>query len=830
MATKPKIPQFQLERKFTSGYLDKIPVFEMPEGAAQAGSYNFIVGEDGKWATRWGTKYFGTPSTDTGGCRNASVLIRRDGIEIPTVQYGTKVKYFHPQTLDWAILLTGLSPTATMGFATDDLQTETANVLIMTDGVDPYQIWNGATSTIVSTTTSTILLNSTNPLSEIGFNPIGTVVYQDGTQYAYQGINKTALANYAISQAGVASLFIQGNLSVSALGFTASGGFTDGETPYLYTSISGESFIGVTPDPTQNNSPTIASFTSNSITIGGTTSLFALNYQPAGSIYVNGVIFTYALPTVASVSSNSITINGSTSLSAYGFWANGHIYIDGTEFTYTGTSAETFSGVTPDPTAIVSMNDPVYGFNTDHASLTFPNVSPDPTLNGIAVGQSLAATAIVYGDTITQTGVTPTLLGVTPDPSALIVGGGVANLPTIPSPSSVVKGSVIATGQDARVIMGNVTQLGTIYGNGSVYISAIDSYTNFIVPVTRVTGDPATLNAPNGGGTCTGIQPYENNFVFAKDRVIYNLTMETATTPYSLGVLVTSEGSISPLCFFPSENTIKYVTADFTISSLQRVATYDQFSQILPISDPIKKTMDLLYFDKTTAGHYYDGVDLYSMKSAKTTPLNNTILAYDNRYGCWDTPYQGLNAACFFIYGSDRYMCDANTPNVYLMGSESQKLYRDFISKISPGFVIPSQLVVRTNNFGVPAIKKEFTEYWVEGEMFLTDSVTYTADYDNASHVISGTIKGTQQGISYPAKTGGFGVATFGFDTFGGGSTGSEASNEPVRFRMTLTADVWDFYELTLTIKPSGYFKLISHGPKLVPSTEVADDAIYQAF
>lgn len=615
MSKSQKLPQFVLERIFhKAGFLHKIPNYEMPEGAAQNGSYNFQIDDQGKWARRFGTKYLGTKSVDTGGCRNSAVLIRRDGVSIPIVQYGTKVKYLHPNTLDWAILLTGLDPAAVMGFAPSDLFDDNMNVEVMSNGVDAYQYWTGATGTVASTTANSITLNSSNTLAELGFTAAGDVVVLDGTPY-----------------------------------------------------------------------------------------------------------------------------------------------------TYTGISSQTFTGVTPDPS-------------------TLP------------VGEPLAQSTIV------------------------------------PDPSKTFKGNVLAATQYGRIVMGNVIKTGTISGNGSIFISQVDSYQDFTFSTPRVTGEGAIINAPNGGGSIKGIQPFEDGFVIAKDKIIYKLAIQDGDTiPFPLGVFVPHEGSVSPLCFFASGNTINYVTDDFTVSSLQRVAQFDQFAHPLPISDPIKATTDALFFDTTTAGLFYDGTDFYSMKTQPDAPVNNLILTLNKRYGVWNTPWQGLSASSFFIYGADLYMCDAATPNVYLMGSESVKIYNDFTTKEEPGFSIPGTLVLRANNYAAPAIKKEFTEYWIEGEMFLSDTVTFTASYDNGSKQVSGTLVGTAAGLIYQA-TGGFGAEEFGIDTFGQGSSGSQDENLPIRFRLILTSEIQSFYELTFKVDSTGYFRLITHGPKLIPSSEVPDDAIYKAL
>lgn len=200
------IPELVETTKHTSGYHDKLQDDEVPEGSAVRGSQNFVLGNDGKWTTRGGSKYLGTRSSDTGGCTSSLKLLRRDSVELPVIFYSTKSKYLHPSTLDWAILETGLTSGLIWGGDMGEKSADNMNYLVMGNGTDNYRYWSGATALVSSTTINTIV--------------------------------------------------VQGSTTLANLGFTATGSLSLNGNPYAYTGLSGQTFTGVTPDPSSETSGT----------------------------------------------------------------------------------------------------------------------------------------------------------------------------------------------------------------------------------------------------------------------------------------------------------------------------------------------------------------------------------------------------------------------------------------------------------------------------------------------------------------------------------------------------------------------------------------------
>jgi hypothetical protein len=200
----PAMPEygFALASNFLSGFQQKLQEDELKSGSSTSGSKNFILDDDGKWRTKYGTRYFGRKSTYSNTCTSSAVLHRRDGVDIPVVFTGTYSLYLHPDYDDWTALEFDLSDSSTWGTCPTESTTQNMNLLAMGSGNDEYRIWNGATGLVDSATSNTITL-------------------QEATTCA-------------------------------ARGFTATGDLSIESVYYAYTGLSGNTFTGVTPDPTVN--------------------------------------------------------------------------------------------------------------------------------------------------------------------------------------------------------------------------------------------------------------------------------------------------------------------------------------------------------------------------------------------------------------------------------------------------------------------------------------------------------------------------------------------------------------------------------------------------
>lgn len=195
-----QLQDYQLVEKFTAGFVSKLRQDEVDPGSAVEGSYNFILDDDGKWRTRPGTQYLGRISSDTYPITSCGIVRRRDGVQVPYIFYNTVADYYSPEKGDWSRLMTGLTADAPWGSDAFDLTTDNVNKNALCNGYDTYRTWSAVTALFASATGTTIVVSGS-----------------------------TTLAN---------------------LGFTATGSLIVDEIAYAYTGISGQTFTGVSPDPT----------------------------------------------------------------------------------------------------------------------------------------------------------------------------------------------------------------------------------------------------------------------------------------------------------------------------------------------------------------------------------------------------------------------------------------------------------------------------------------------------------------------------------------------------------------------------------------------------
>lgn len=92
----------------------------------------------------------------------------------------------NPDTADgkWETLVANLTQGAVMGFT--PFNNTNKNQLIFCNAVENYSTWNGATATVTSVTPNTIVTNE--DLASEGFDSSGSILV-DGTEYAYTGIS-----------------------------------------------------------------------------------------------------------------------------------------------------------------------------------------------------------------------------------------------------------------------------------------------------------------------------------------------------------------------------------------------------------------------------------------------------------------------------------------------------------------------------------------------------------------------------------------------------------------------------------------------------------------
>ena len=218
-------------RGFQTKYYKSHP---QARGYLVGASQNCVVNDDGSISPRFGYSLFGNFVSTATPIKTLLKFQPRTGNDILLRTWGTVVEYYSTHSSLWETLLSGVTTGLVHGWEqmdfTDDSGTTPSsfafeNLLFFGNGTDAARSWNGATAKISSTTATTIVITgSTTPTS---LEP-------------------------PFKNSGSSQLIING-------------------TVYTYTGVSGQSFTGVTPNPTgEANGSSVAQVTVDETTAGAT--------------------------------------------------------------------------------------------------------------------------------------------------------------------------------------------------------------------------------------------------------------------------------------------------------------------------------------------------------------------------------------------------------------------------------------------------------------------------------------------------------------------------------------------------------------------------------
>jgi len=166
---------------------DKIPL----RNASDVANMDFSI--RGLAQTRKGYDTYGNTLTALGSCLRSFLYKKNYGtakrIKLRVRDDGTNsiLEWHNASNTSnsegkWETLVAGLTTGAVMGFT--PFNNTNANLLVFCNAINNYSTWNGATATVASVTTNTIVANET--LASEGFSVSGTVIV-DGTTYTYSG-------------------------------------------------------------------------------------------------------------------------------------------------------------------------------------------------------------------------------------------------------------------------------------------------------------------------------------------------------------------------------------------------------------------------------------------------------------------------------------------------------------------------------------------------------------------------------------------------------------------------------------------------------------------
>lgn len=396
------------------------------------GSRNVYKKSSGTIANRPGLKRRGSADTTQAGVKSSfefDVLGNLRPLRVANSKLQVELDTTGNGNYVWVDLLTDLGDN--MRFVFDSWWDDDAkkDVCVFVNGTGTLFSWSGGAGVVASATGSTITLNSTETLAELGFTSSGMLTI-DGTDYAYDaaGISE----NTVYSQNPIDNL-----IAVSA---------TDWTSQAFTTSANANHILRAT-----------VVFNNASMPVPGPVIVVAALYTDnAGSPGTKITSAQSGLASGANVgtgdASFTFTFNQAVSPNTMYHLVVSYITGNGALTIYTGTNS---------------------GVGT--------NISNDSGRTWSAQDGYLNATIIE------NTANEQTFVGVTPNPSAILAGTPVVQ--KVASHENVPAADFSA---DFLKTVNNQVHVGS-YGSRAVYVSASSDYTNYFVPDVRAAGDPDLL-------------------------------------------------------------------------------------------------------------------------------------------------------------------------------------------------------------------------------------------------------------------------------------------------------------------------------------------------
>ncbi len=428
---------------------------------------------------------------------------------------------------------------------------------------------------------------------------------------------------------------------------------------------------------------------------------------------------------------------------------------------------------------------------------------------------------VINGTEYTYTGGenSTTLTGVTPTPVAEPVNSIVhqqvvttANSSFTNGPGTGFKNGVIAT-LNNQVFLASLT-------SSALWISKVNSYTDYSFSTPRQTGEGATLILDDN---VVALKPQESfMYVSCGLDIWYNVNFElqssTVGTSYEqvnaqLLKNGRQQGAISQAGVSHMKNNIIVITNEPTIDMIGRMENYFETPQTKNISDSIKRDVDSYNF--TDASIFY-----WRYYILVAVPVEGLVLMYNLSTNSWESP-QVLPVARFYVVDGELYGHNFNT-------FESYKLFTGYADRVYPGFTgfpIEFNAVFSYQNYGMRAGLKKANALYIEGYInantILNTTITY--ELDGCATTKTFKIDGSDKQVVCIAETHG----SLGKDDLGkvklGGTTTSSLTGLPPKFRAIPTFNNTDFFECSISFSILGVdqrMELLAFGLNASQSTQ----------
>lgn len=604
------------------------------------------------------------------------------------------------------------------------------------------------------------------------------------------------------------------------------------------------------------------SATASTITVSGTKTLANLNFDPTGTLLIDGITYAYT-----NAGSSTTTPYTKTPTNAKILITSGLQYVS--QIFTTGAAASYISNVTAEVNYAASTTLPVNftcSIYTDNAgvpgtlvgsattgtasvggagdspiSFSFtqgvtPNTnyhivfSTDRTNNLVnfyigasgGVGTNTSANGTVWNAsngflyaTVTESDIgNTTFSGVTPDPTLAVIAVGDA----IIQPPSL--GVALTTGvpQPFNINVIDTFRNQVYYGsfnNNTVYISKVNNYADCTFSTPRIVGEGAsvTLDAPPTALISQTDGEYISAGMNYWYRTKFTLSADLASESFEIDRLKTSssQGAVSQSYVSKFKNSIVYISFENIFNALGPVKDILADSQVVNMSDGIRNDMNAYTF--TGGSTHYFNYDIYF-----SVPAQGVVRIYNVNNKYWEAP-QTMPVGIFYEVNGELYGHDSTTDQSYALFVTG--LYRDNETPIHAVAAFPyvSSLGAQANQ--LKFFNKHYTEGYIAGNTTLTLQFNY--DFGAFSGNFNAAIKGSDTRIVFNKLTDG----SLGTDTLGTQPIGTilNLPNQPVipKFRVVNTFNPTNTYEYQ-TIYSSydldANWSLLRFGPAIGPARD----------
>lgn len=227
----------------------------------------------------------------------------------------------------------------------------------------------------------------------------------------------------------------------------------------------------------------------------------------------------------------------------------------------------------------------------------------------------------------------------------------------------------------ARIVVGNVRSAltrdtgGALQGYaaaGTVFVSKLNTPSDFSYAATRVAGEGDAISMPYGGGDITDVQTQEDTFYAFKERYIESVQYSQDTNDLAVRTpLKSGFGSIGKTV--KATDDIFFFTADKQLTSIGRIKLKDVKPQSLNIGDRIVRFLEASGIDNTIGRGKQIGEKIYFPIKLTSASTSNDIMLVLNKNtnifeGIWDLPAFGIE-----MWNSKHYYAESNGPDVYQM-------------------------------------------------------------------------------------------------------------------------------------------------------------------